>query len=57
MSGLQQELLKREDQFLRCLAEKLYTYALGRELGYADEPTIDERRPAHETELATRCGR
>lgn len=38
--GLQQELLKRQDQFLRCLAEKLYTYALGRELGYADEPTI-----------------
>ena len=41
MHGLQQELLKRQDQFLRCLAEKLYVYALGRELGYADEPTIN----------------
>lgn len=39
--GLQQELLKRENQFLRCLAEKLYVYALGRELGYADEPMLD----------------
>lgn len=38
--GLQDELLKREEQFLRCLAEKLTTYALGRELGYADEPMI-----------------
>jgi mono/diheme cytochrome c family protein len=40
VAGLQDELLRREDQFLRCLAEKLTTYALGRELGYADEPTI-----------------
>jgi hypothetical protein len=40
--GLQQELLRREDQLLRCLAEKLYTYALGRELGFADEPRLDD---------------
>jgi hypothetical protein len=40
IGGLQDELLKRQDQFFHCLAEKLYTYALGREVGYADEPTI-----------------
>lgn len=40
VAGLQQELLKRQAQFLRCLAEHLYGYALGRELGYADEPLI-----------------
>jgi mono/diheme cytochrome c family protein len=40
VDGLRSELLERQDDFLRCLAEKLYTYALGRELGYADEPTI-----------------
>lgn len=41
VDGLRKELLKRQDQFLRCLAEKTYTYALGRELSYADEPVID----------------
>jgi hypothetical protein len=41
VEGLQAELLKREDKFLRCLATKLYVYALGRETGYADQPTID----------------
>lgn len=42
VEGLQRELLKRQDAFLRCLADKLYTYALGRELGYADKPVLDD---------------
>jgi mono/diheme cytochrome c family protein len=33
-------LRHREDQFLNCLAGKLLTYALGRELGIADQPAI-----------------
>ena len=36
IDGLQQALLAREEQFLGCLAEKMMTYALGRELGVAD---------------------
>ena len=36
VDGLQQALLEREDLFLACLAEKLFTYALGRELGFSD---------------------
>lgn len=41
VSGLQNQLLKKEDLFLRCLAEKMFTYALGRELGYSDKPHVD----------------
>ena len=33
-------LRQKEDLFLNCLASKLLTYALGRELGIADQPTI-----------------
>jgi len=33
-------LLSRNDQFLRTVTEKLMTYALGREVDYADAPTI-----------------
>lgn len=33
-------LRQREDLFLNCLAGKLLTYALGRELGIADQPTV-----------------
>ncbi|CAN5398400.1 hypothetical protein BH23VER1_BH23VER1_19720 [soil metagenome] len=40
VGGLQDELLKNEDLFLRCLSEKLFTYALGRELGYSDAPHV-----------------
>jgi hypothetical protein len=40
LSGLQQAMLAREDQFLGTLAAKLFTYACGRELGLADQPTI-----------------
>jgi hypothetical protein len=37
---LQQAMLAREDQFLGTLAAKLFTYACGRELGLADQPTL-----------------
>ncbi|MCO6457295.1 MAG: DUF1592 domain-containing protein [Pirellulaceae bacterium] len=37
VEGLQQVLLRQEDLFLNCLASKLITYALGRELGVADQ--------------------
>ncbi len=40
VEGLQKAILAREDQFLDCLARKLATYALGRELGLADRPLI-----------------
>lgn len=38
---LRKLLLDREDQFNRCLAEKLMTYALGCELEVSDRPSID----------------
>ena len=41
ITGLQEQLLKKEDLFLRCLAKKLYTYALGREMGHADSEHLD----------------
>jgi mono/diheme cytochrome c family protein len=40
VDGLQAALLKQEDLFLQCLAAKLLTFALGRELGLADQPTV-----------------
>lgn len=40
VAGLQEALLAREDLFLEALARKLTTYALGRELGLADEPAV-----------------
>ena len=40
VAGLQQAILEREDLFLSCLASKLMTYAYGRELGLADQPTV-----------------
>ncbi|HEY0074486.1 MAG TPA: DUF1585 domain-containing protein, partial [Abditibacteriaceae bacterium] len=38
--GLQEELLKKEDLFLTALSNRVYTYALGRELGLADAPEV-----------------
>ena len=32
--------MKDKESFAKCLAEKLLTYALGRELGYSDRPTV-----------------
>jgi len=40
VEGLQNAILKNEDLFLNCLASKVLTYALGRELGLADQPTV-----------------
>ncbi len=40
VEGLQDAILKNEDLFLNCLAGKVLTYALGRELGLADQPTV-----------------
>lgn len=39
---LQNTLLQKEDLFLKSLAGKMLTYALGRELGVADTPFVDE---------------
>jgi hypothetical protein len=41
VDGLENELVKRADQFRRALASKMLTYALGRELGLADQPVVD----------------
>ena len=38
--GFKEELLKREDQFARCLVEKLLLHALGRDLEVTDRPHI-----------------
>ncbi|MGI9239978.1 MAG: DUF1592 domain-containing protein [Verrucomicrobiales bacterium] len=46
VAGLQAAMLDREELFLRCLAEKLFTYALGRELGFSDAAQLN-RAVAH----------
>lgn len=38
---LRKILLGRKEQFVRCLAEKLLMYALGRELSFSDRPQIN----------------
>lgn len=40
VTGLQSALLSNEDLFLRSLVSRLVTYALGREMGLSDQPTI-----------------
>ena len=40
VAGLKQAILQRKTMFLTSVAEKLYTYALGREVGYADQGMI-----------------
>lgn len=40
VEGLQAALLKQEDLFLNALATQLTTYALGRELGFSDQPAV-----------------
>lgn len=40
VEGLQAQLLKKEDLFLNALASQVYTYALGRELGFSDRPPV-----------------
>lgn len=41
VAGLQRAMLAQEDKFLGALASRLTTYALGRELGLADQPAVD----------------
>ena len=41
ITDLKQILKDRKQQFVRCLTEKMLTYALGRGLEYYDRPTID----------------
>lgn len=38
--GLQEAMIRQEDLFFQCLASKLFTYALGREMGLADQPAL-----------------
>jgi hypothetical protein len=40
--ALRKLLVARKEQFVRCLTEKLLTYALGRGLEYYDQCTVDE---------------
>ncbi len=40
VEGLQAAILKNEGLLLNCLAGKVMTYSLGRELGLADQPTV-----------------
>jgi hypothetical protein len=40
VNGLRQDLLKRPDQFVQAMTEKLMMYALGRELDYSDIPQV-----------------
>ena len=42
VSEFRKLLVDRQGQFNRCLAEKLMTYALGRELEVGDRPSVDE---------------
>jgi PAS domain-containing protein len=39
--GIKKFLLRRPEQFTRCLTEKLYIYALGRRLSFTDRSNID----------------
>ena len=41
IADLKQVLKGKKQQFVRCLAEKMLTYALGRGLEYYDRPTVD----------------
>lgn len=48
--GIRAYLMQRPDQFSRCLTEKLFVYALGRRLSFADRDDIDrivQELPAH----------
>lgn len=41
IADLKKILIERKTQFVRCLTEKMLTYALGRGLDYYDRPTIE----------------
>jgi len=42
VSEFRELLVERQDQFNRCLTEKLMSYSLGRELGPTDRPSVDK---------------
>ncbi|MFM8892834.1 MAG: DUF1592 domain-containing protein, partial [Planctomycetia bacterium] len=42
VAGLQEAMLAQDGRFLTALAARMTTYALGRELGLADQPLVDE---------------
>ncbi|MDE0683339.1 MAG: DUF1592 domain-containing protein, partial [Candidatus Poribacteria bacterium] len=42
IADLKQILKDRKPEFVRCLTEKMLTYALGRGLEYYDRPTVDQ---------------
>ncbi len=42
VAGLQQAMLEQDSLFLKSLVNRLATYALGRELGLADQPMVDQ---------------
>ena len=42
IADLKQILKDKKQQFVRCLTEKMLTYALGRGLEYYDRPTVDQ---------------
>ncbi len=42
ITGLKQILKERQEEFARCLTEKMLTYALGRGLAYYDRPTVEK---------------
>ena len=47
-------LLNKKEDFIRCLAEKMLTYALGRGLEYYDRPTVErivQAMPSHEYKM------
>lgn len=41
IESLQQALLDKQELFLNCFAEKMFTYALGRELAIVDRPQVN----------------
>ncbi len=41
VAGLQDTLVGQKRLFLKCLVSKMMTYALGRELGLADQPSVE----------------
>ena len=42
MNDLKEILISRKKQFIKCITEKMLTYALGRGLEYYDKPTVDK---------------
>lgn len=41
-ADFREALMDREEDFAHCFTEKLFTYALGREMGFSDRPTIEK---------------